>query len=151
MSVQVGGQALGPVIAGFMFDYFDSYRIPFTFFAVAVFMAGIMALAAKPPEAPTPALRRNRRCFGLIRPATSNSGRLTIPRATALLSPWRPRRLGPAFFVQTTGHETGGEVCASLGRDSSQLGMRMREDDSSNRMKTTPARLAAMEMVQARS
>ena len=26
-------------------------------------------------------------CFGLIRPATSNSGRLTIPRATALLSP----------------------------------------------------------------
>ena len=89
--------------------------------------------------------------FGLIRPSTSNSGRLTIPRATALLSPWRPRRLGPAFFVQTTGHETGGEVCASLGRDSSQLGMRMREDDSSNRMKTTPARLAAMDMVQARS
>ncbi len=55
MSVQVGGQALGPVIAGFMFDYFDSYRIPFTFFAVAVFMAGIMALAATPPQAPTPA------------------------------------------------------------------------------------------------
>ena len=53
MSVQVGGQALGPVIAGFMFDYFDSYRIPFTFFAVAVFLAGIMALAAKPPEAPS--------------------------------------------------------------------------------------------------
>ncbi len=56
MSVQVGGQALGPVIAGFMFDYFDSYRIPFTIFGVAVFMAGIMALAAKPPRAPTPAL-----------------------------------------------------------------------------------------------
>ena len=55
MSVQVGGQALGPVIAGFMFDYFDSYQIPFTFFAVAAFMAGIMALAAKPPPAPTPA------------------------------------------------------------------------------------------------
>ena len=54
MSVQVGGQALGPVIAGFMFDYFDSYRIPFTFFAVAVFLAGIMALAANPPEAPAP-------------------------------------------------------------------------------------------------
>ena len=52
MSVQVGGQALGPVIAGFMFDYFDSYRIPFTFFAVAVFLAGIMALAARPPETP---------------------------------------------------------------------------------------------------
>ena len=52
MSVQVGGQALGPVIAGFMFDYFDSYRIPFTFFAVAVFLAGIMAVAAKPPRAP---------------------------------------------------------------------------------------------------
>ena len=54
MSVQVGGQALGPVIAGFMFDYFDSYRIPFTLFAVAVFLAGIMALAAKPPRAPLP-------------------------------------------------------------------------------------------------
>ncbi len=54
MSVQVGGQALGPVIAGFMFDYFDSYRIPFTIFAVAVFLAGIMALAAKPPQVPTP-------------------------------------------------------------------------------------------------
>ena len=53
MSVQVGGQALGPVIAGFMFDYFNSYRVPFTFFAVAVFLAGIMALAAKPPRAPT--------------------------------------------------------------------------------------------------
>lgn len=58
MSVQVGGQALGPVIAGFTFDYFDSYRFPFSFFAVAVFMAGILALAAKPPEAPagTPTL-----------------------------------------------------------------------------------------------
>ena len=55
MSVQVGGQALGPVIAGFMFDYFDSYRIPFTFFAVAVLLAGIMALAATPPQAPNPA------------------------------------------------------------------------------------------------
>ena len=54
MSVQVGGQALGPVIAGFMFDYFDSYRIPFTLFAVAVSMAGIMALAAKPPKTPLP-------------------------------------------------------------------------------------------------
>ena len=58
MSVQVGGQALGPVIAGFMFDYLDSYRIPFTFFAVAVFLAGLMALAARPPRAPTPALAR---------------------------------------------------------------------------------------------
>ena len=55
MSVQVGGQALGPVIAGFLFDYFDSYRIPFTFFAVSVFLAGILALAAKPPTAPTAA------------------------------------------------------------------------------------------------
>ena len=58
MSVQVGGQALGPVIAGFMFDYFGRYRIPFAFFAVAVFLAGIMALAAKPPRAPAPELPR---------------------------------------------------------------------------------------------
>ena len=54
MSAQLGGQALGPVIAGFMFDYFDSYAVPFTFFAVAVFLAGIMALAANPPQAPAP-------------------------------------------------------------------------------------------------
>ena len=54
MSAQLGGQALGPVIAGFMFDYFDSYGVPFTFFAVAVFLAGIMALAANPPQAPAP-------------------------------------------------------------------------------------------------
>ena len=52
MSAQLGGQALGPVIAGFMFDYFDSYQVPFTFFAVAVFLAGIMAMAANPPQAP---------------------------------------------------------------------------------------------------
>ena len=57
MSVQVGGQALGPVIAGFMFDYSGNYRIPFAFFAVAVFLAGILALAAKPPPAPEPAPR----------------------------------------------------------------------------------------------
>ena len=54
MSVQVGGQALGPVIAGFMFDSFDSYRMPFTVFAAAVFLAGILALAAVPPKAPAP-------------------------------------------------------------------------------------------------
>ena len=54
MSVQVGGQALGPVIAGFLFDYFNSYRIPFNFFAVTVLMAGLMALAAKPPRIPHP-------------------------------------------------------------------------------------------------
>ncbi len=58
MSAQVGGQALGPVIAGFMFDYFDSYQIPFTFFAVSVFLAGILALAAKPPLAPVEATPR---------------------------------------------------------------------------------------------
>ena len=52
MSAQVSGQALGPVLAGFMFDYFNSYRIPFTIFGVAVFLAGIMALAATPPRAP---------------------------------------------------------------------------------------------------
>ncbi len=55
MSVQVGGQALGPVIAGRMFDSFDSYRVPFTMFAAAVFLAGLLALAAIPPKAPTPA------------------------------------------------------------------------------------------------
>ncbi len=52
MSAQVGGQALGPVLAGFLFDATDAYRLPFTIFAVAVLLAGLLALAAVPPRLP---------------------------------------------------------------------------------------------------
>ncbi len=54
--------------------------------------------------------------------------------------------------VERWGYGEAGVVWLSLpGRESSQLGMRTREDDSSSRMKRTPARLAAMEMAHARS
>ena len=41
---------MGPVIAGFMFDYTGSYRLPFWFFAAGVLLAGLLALAATPPR-----------------------------------------------------------------------------------------------------
>ncbi len=50
LPVQVGGQALGPVIAGFLYDFTDSYLIPFRIFAVAVFIAGLLVLTATPPR-----------------------------------------------------------------------------------------------------
>ena len=50
LPVQVGGQALGPVIAGFMFDATQSYQLPFRIFAVAVFFAGLLVLTATPPK-----------------------------------------------------------------------------------------------------
>ena len=50
LPVQVGGQALGPVIAGFLFDYTGSYQLPFRIFSSAVFLAGLLALIATPPR-----------------------------------------------------------------------------------------------------
>ncbi len=50
LPVQVGGQALGPIIAGFLFDYTGSYQLPFRIFSFAVFLAGLLALTAKPPS-----------------------------------------------------------------------------------------------------
>ena len=44
LPVQVGGQALGPVIAGFLYDYTDSYQLPFRIFSAAVFLAGLLVL-----------------------------------------------------------------------------------------------------------
>ena len=50
LSAQVSGQAMGPVIAGFMFDYTGSYQLPFWFFAAGVIIAGLLVLAATPPR-----------------------------------------------------------------------------------------------------
>ena len=50
LPVQVGGQALGPVIAGFLYDYTDSYQLPFRIFSAAVFLAGLLVLTATPPS-----------------------------------------------------------------------------------------------------
>ena len=50
LPVQVGGQALGPIIAGFLFDFTDSYLWPFRIFSTAVFIAGLLVLTATPPR-----------------------------------------------------------------------------------------------------
>jgi len=56
MSAQIGGQALGPVLAGFLFDATNSYRTPFLVFALTVWSGGLLVLAAVPPQMPPAAL-----------------------------------------------------------------------------------------------
>jgi len=55
LSAQIGGQALGPVLAGFLFDATNSYRVPFLVFALAVWAGGLLVLAAVPPQIPAAA------------------------------------------------------------------------------------------------
>ncbi len=50
LPVQIGGQALGPVTAGFVFDITGSYHIAFVFFACAVSLASLLVLMAVPPR-----------------------------------------------------------------------------------------------------
>ena len=49
LPAQIGGQAIGPVVSGFMFDASGGYRAPFVIFASAVGLAALMVLAAVPP------------------------------------------------------------------------------------------------------
>lgn len=49
LPVQIGGQALGPIVAGFMFDATGGYQLPFLVFTIAVSLAGLLVLAATPP------------------------------------------------------------------------------------------------------
>ena len=50
LPVQVGGQALGPIIAGVLYDFTGSYLWPFRIFSTAVFIAGLLVLTATPPR-----------------------------------------------------------------------------------------------------
>ena len=50
LPVQVGGQALGPIIAGFLYDFTGNYLWPFRIFSTAVFIAGLLVLTATPPR-----------------------------------------------------------------------------------------------------
>ena len=50
ISAQIGGQAVGPVLAGFMFDATGSYQIALLVFTGAASLAGIMVLFATPPR-----------------------------------------------------------------------------------------------------
>ncbi len=49
LPAQIGGQALGPIVAGFMFDATGGYQTPFTVFGIIVAFAAVMVLAATPP------------------------------------------------------------------------------------------------------
>ena len=52
LPIQIGGQALGPIVAGFMYDATESYRVAFVIFASAVSLAALLALSAVPPSRP---------------------------------------------------------------------------------------------------
>ena len=49
LPAQIGGQAMGPIIAGVMFDSTGGYQTPFTVFGIIVAFAAVMVLAATPP------------------------------------------------------------------------------------------------------
>ena len=49
LPAQIGGQAIGPVVSGFMFDATGGYRGPFVIFGVAVGLATLLVLTAVPP------------------------------------------------------------------------------------------------------
>jgi MFS transporter, OFA family, oxalate/formate antiporter len=53
LPVQIGGQAVGPVAAGFVFDATGSYQMVFLTFAGVVALGSVLVLAASPPAAPT--------------------------------------------------------------------------------------------------
>ena len=50
LPAQIGGQAIGPVVSGFMFDASGGYRVPFVIFASAVGLAALLVLSAVPPR-----------------------------------------------------------------------------------------------------
>ena len=49
LPAQIGGQAIGPVVSGFMFDASGGYRAPFVIFGTAVGLAALLVLTAVPP------------------------------------------------------------------------------------------------------
>jgi OFA family oxalate/formate antiporter-like MFS transporter len=50
IGAQIGGQVIGPVTAGFMFDITGGYQLPFRAFAIVLFLAAVLVLAATPPR-----------------------------------------------------------------------------------------------------
>jgi MFS family permease len=50
IGAQIGGQVIGPVTAGFMFDMTGGYQLPFRAFAIVLSLAAVLVLAATPPR-----------------------------------------------------------------------------------------------------
>ena len=50
MSAQVGGQAIGPIFSGLMFDSTGSYQAPFLVLALVASLAGLIVIFATPPK-----------------------------------------------------------------------------------------------------
>jgi len=51
LPVQVAGQAMGPLMAGLLFDVSGSYRPAMATFAALAVLSAVIALAARPPRA----------------------------------------------------------------------------------------------------
>ena len=49
LPAQIGGQAIGPVVSGFMFDTSGGYFLPFIIFGSAVVLSALLVMAAVPP------------------------------------------------------------------------------------------------------
>ncbi len=49
LPAQIGGQAMGPLISGFMFDASGGYRAPFVILAAAASLSALLVLTAVPP------------------------------------------------------------------------------------------------------
>jgi hypothetical protein len=49
LPVQIGGQAVGPISAGFVFDASGSYHVVFLSFAGMVALGSVLVLTAVPP------------------------------------------------------------------------------------------------------
>ncbi len=52
LPIQISGQAVGPVISGFMFDAWGAYQMPFFMFGIGACLAAFMVLSAEPPRKP---------------------------------------------------------------------------------------------------
>jgi MFS family permease len=56
LPVQIGGQAVGPVAAGCVFDATGSYHLVFLFFASVVALGSVLVLTAVPPSSADPGM-----------------------------------------------------------------------------------------------
>jgi OFA family oxalate/formate antiporter-like MFS transporter len=50
IGAQIGGQVIGPVTAGLLFDATGGYELPFRAFAIVLALAALLVLAATPPR-----------------------------------------------------------------------------------------------------